>query len=281
MAQNPPRRFRFHDPAVDQVVKALELAESTNASPVVIETLNYALELARLRDEFTKSATTSESEACRNILDETLKHNWREVHEQGKTTWKLSPGMMSGTVEGQFLKSFVSAQKAKRILDIGMFTGYSALTMAEALPADGEVVTLDQDEYLKTLVGENFLTKSPHQKKIKILIGKAPEILQQLAEKGEKFDIIFLDADKSEYPLYLQYAFESNLLAPGGSLLADNAYRHGDGYKPDVGDNPTKKFARDITSNAALHSVLLPIRDGILLVRRKSDVEGAAPCSCC
>ncbi|KAK0053738.1 caffeoyl-CoA O-methyltransferase 1 [Biomphalaria pfeifferi] len=276
MSHNPRRR-RYHDPAIDELIKAIDLAESTNSAPEVIKGLKYALELVQLRDDFTKSSTSAESEACKNILEETLKHDWAAVHAEGKTTWRLSPGMMSGSVEGQFLKSFVSAQKAKRILDVGMFTGYSALSMAEALPADGEVVTIDQDDYLKTLVEDSFLKKSPHGYKIKIIIGKAPEVIQQLSDKGEKFDIIFLDADKSEYILYLKYVFEKNLLAPGGSVLVDNAYRHGDGYRPDVGETPTKIFAQAVSSDSSLHSVLLPIRDGILLIRRKSDVEGTVP----
>ncbi|XP_059157364.1 O-methyltransferase MdmC-like [Physella acuta] len=267
---------RHYDPAVKEFITALRLAEETGAAPELVQALKYGLELVDLRWQFTLFGTSNESQACRNILEETHKHDWKTLHEQGKTTWELRPGMMSGTLEGQFLKSIVSIQRAKRVLDIGMFTGYSALSMAEALPDDGELVTIDQDEYLKTYVGETLLANSPHQNKIKILIGKAPEILKKMAEQKESFDIMFLDADKSEYLEYFKFAFEQNLLAPNGTVLVDNAYRGGDGYIPSAGETVTKTFVKAVHDNSSLHKVLVPIRDGVLMIRRLADVERAA-----
>ncbi|CAL1534381.1 unnamed protein product [Lymnaea stagnalis] len=275
MSANKQLRTRDHcDPAISKFEKALELAESTQASSEIIKALKSGLELIHLREEFTLYATSTQSEPCENILDETYSHDWKTLHDQGKTTWNLLPQMMTGPLEGQFLKSLVSIHNAKRVLDIGMFTGYSALSMAEALPADGQVVTIDQDEYLKEFVGEALLSKSPHHKKINIVIGKAPELLQQMVDNKEVFDIIFLDADKSEYPVYFKFAFELNLLRPGGTVLVDNAYRYGDGYIPEAGETVTKKFVKSVVEDKSLHSVLVPIRDGILIIRRKTDVEG-------
>ncbi|XP_059157362.1 O-methyltransferase MdmC-like [Physella acuta] len=272
---NPPVK-RHYDPAVKEFRTALRLAEETGAAPELVQALKYGLGLVDLREQFTLFGTSSESQACRNILEETQKHDWKTLHQQGKTTWQLMPAMMSGTLEGQFLKSIVSIQRAKRVLDIGMFTGYSALSMAEALPDDGELFTIDQDEYLKTYVGETLLAKSPSKKKIKILIGKASEIIKKMVEQKETFDIMFLDADKSHYLEYFKYAFEQNLLAPNGTVLIDNVYSRGDAYIPSAGENVTKTFVKAVHDDTSLHKVLVPIRDGVLMIRRLTDVERAA-----
>ncbi|CAL1541600.1 unnamed protein product [Lymnaea stagnalis] len=135
------------------------------------------------------------------------------------------------------------------------------------------MVTIDQDDYLKDFV-EEAVKSSPHHYKIKILIGKALGLLQQMVDNGEKFDVIFLDADKGEYIEYFKLAFEQNLLSSRGTVLVDNAYMLGEGYMKSFGETNSKIFARAVASNPDLHSVLVPIRDGILMIRRLSDVEG-------
>jgi len=264
-----------YDPAIIEVQKALNLAKSSGASPELVQTIESALELVKLREDFAHDSTSKESKTLKAVIDETYRHDWDTVYKQGKSIWNLSPEMLSGPLEGQFLKSLVSIQKAKRILDIGLFTGYSALSMAEALPADGEVVSIEISEYLKPLVID-LIKDSPHHKKITILIGKALDVLKDLAAKGEKFDMIFLDAEKSEYLGYFKYAFEGGLLNPQGTVLVDNAFRFGAGYHPSAGNTPTKEFARIVSEDASLHKVLVPIRDGVLIIRRLVDVEGAS-----
>jgi caffeoyl-CoA O-methyltransferase len=261
-----------YDPAVEEVQKALQLARTSGSSPELVQVLESALELVKLREDFAHNATSRESKTLKAIIDETYRHDWESVYKQGKSTWHLSPEMLSGPLEGQFLKSLVSIQKAKRILDIGLFTGYSAISMAEALPADGEVVSIEISAYLKPLVTD-LIKDSPHGKKIKILVGKALDVLKDIAADGEKFDIIFLDADKAEYLEYFKYAFEGGLLNPGGTVLVDNAFRFGAGYMPSAGNSVTKQFANAVASDPSLHKVLVPIRDGVLIIRRLVDVE--------
>ncbi|BFZ05954.1 hypothetical protein BsWGS_08993 [Bradybaena similaris] len=263
-----------YDPAIMQVKKALVLAESSGAAPELIQTLKSAVELVKLREDFAHSATSKESATLKRILEETYRHDWASVYQQGKSHWDLAPEIMSGPLEGQFLKSVISMQKAKRVLDVGLFTGYSAVSMAEALPADGEVVSIEIDEYLKPLV-ESLVKDSPHHKKLRIINGKALDVLEVLKAAGEKFDVVFLDAEKDEYLDYFKYTFEGGLLNPGGTVLVDNAFFFGAGYMPDTEDNSTKQFAEAISSDPTLHSVLVPIRDGVLVIRRLSDVEGS------
>ncbi|XP_012935011.1 uncharacterized protein LOC101846488 [Aplysia californica] len=160
-----------YDPTVLEMQRALKLAQDTGASPDVVLSIETALELVDLREKYTDSVTTGETEVFHQILTETYTHDWKSLRTDGTITYNLSPIMLTGNLEGQFLKSMVSIQNAKRVLDIGMFTGYSALSMAEALPADGELVTVDFERYLENFTGD-LLRESPHSKKIKIFIGE-------------------------------------------------------------------------------------------------------------
>ncbi|KAK7465165.1 hypothetical protein BaRGS_00037668 [Batillaria attramentaria] len=262
-----------YDPTIGVIQKTLEAAQRTKADPEVIEGLERALKLVDLRDDYALQCSSQESAACREIVKLTLSHPWDELKKEGKTIWNLTPRMLSGPLEGQLLKSLVSIQRARRVLDVGMYTGYSALAMAEALPADGVVVTLDMDPYLEQLNRKSFAA-SPHGSKIQIRIGQAIDSMKEMVAKGEKFDFIFLDAEKSEYISYLKIALDDGLLAENGSIAVDNAFRHGAGYLPDSDpSNPTRQFGEYVAKNASLHKVLIPVRDGVMLIRRLTDVE--------
>jgi len=267
-----------YDPAVIQMHKALSLAIAKNSSPEVIETMNYALQLVEKREEFCDYVTSNSSKACSKILHETYNVEWKELQKEGKSTGELDKKMITGNLEGQFLKSIISMHNAKNVLEVGMFTGYGALSMAEALPADGKMVTVDIEKYLETYTG-NLFKESPHCNKITIHIGSALDYMKSAVAEKNLFDVIFLDADKSEYIDYLKIAFEDGLLAERGSVLIDNAFRHGDGYAPHRMEqrgehNPTRKLAKYLNENKSLHSSLVPIRDGVAMVRRMRDVEG-------
>ncbi|KAK7465164.1 hypothetical protein BaRGS_00037667 [Batillaria attramentaria] len=262
-----------YDPTVGVIQETLEAAQRTKADPEVIEGLKKALQLVDLRDDYALQCSSQESAACREIGKLTLSHPWDELKKDGKTIWNLMPDMLSGPLEGQLLKSLVSIQRARRVLDVGMYTGYSALAMAEALPADGVVVTLDMDPYLEQLNRKSFAA-SPHGSKIQIRIGHAIDIMKEMAAQGEKFDFIFLDAEKSEYISYLKIAVEEGLLAENGSIAVDNAFMFGAGYLPDEDpSNPTRQFGQYVARNASLHKVLIPVRDGVMLIRRLTEVE--------
>jgi len=272
MAQQLARRH--YNPTVGKMREALEVATSSNAAPEVIQAIQTALSYVDMRDDYTLRCSSEESATCAKITQTTLTHNWAELKEQGKTMWNLSPRMLSGRLEGQFLKSLVSAQRARRVLDVGMYTGYSALTMAEALPADGELVTLDMDPYLE---GHNkpFFESSPHGKKITMKIGDATASMKEMAKEGRQFDFIFLDADKSHYIDYLKVCFEGGLLAENGTIAVDNAFRHGLNYLPtdDAASDPSRLFGEHVINDKSLHKVLVPVRDGVMLIRRLSEVE--------
>lgn len=268
-------RVADYDPAIIEIRKTLQKAEATQADPEVIEGLKRALQYADLRDEYAHKCTSEHSATCGKIAETTLTHPWRELKDQGQTMGYLRPVMMSGRLEGQLLKSLVSGQRARRVLEVGMYTGYSALSMAEALPEDGRLVTLDVEPYLAAH-NRPYFDQSPHGKKIEIKIGNALEMMKELSRAGEQFDFMFLDADKSEYIDYLKLAIDGGLLAENGTIAVDNAYRFGASYLPREGPpDVSRVFGEHVINDQRLHKVLIPVRDGILLIRRLAEVEGS------
>ncbi|XP_070177331.1 O-methyltransferase MdmC-like isoform X1 [Littorina saxatilis] len=270
---SPAQPRRRYDPAIEEFQKVLGRAIAANVDPEVIEGLKRALSYVDMREDYTLECTSQESDTCRRIRETTMSHPWTELKEQGKALRDYNPRMLSGPLAGQFLKSLVSGQRARRVLDVGMYTGYSALSMAEALPAGGEVITLDMDPFLQQH-NQPFFDSSPHGAKISIRIGRALDTMRELVKEGQKFDIIFLDAEKSEYIDYLKLAFDEGLLSENGTIVVDNAYRHGSNYLPsDSPPDASRLFGRHVTNDARLHKVLVPLRDGILLIRRLNEVE--------
>jgi caffeoyl-CoA O-methyltransferase len=178
-----------------------------------------------------------------------------------------SPQMIVGPLEGAFLKMLTQLVQATRVLEIGMFTGYSALCFAEALPADGMVITCEVDEESAALARAYF-TRSPVGKKIELRMGPALDTMRRL--KGP-FDLIFIDADKINYVNYYQRALD--LLSPHGVILIDNVLWSGEVLKQPPPDEQTaaiQALNRMVSTDSRVSAVLVTIRDGVLVVRRKA-----------
>ncbi len=178
--------------------------------------------------------------------------------------------MLVGEMEGSFLGFLLRATRAQRVLEIGTFTGYSALVMAENLPKEGEVHTIDIEPREYT---SGFWQKSPHGHKITAHIGQALEVIPTL---GGLFDMVFIDADKVNYESYLKLALER--LTVGGMIVVDNVLWSGLVLKSEEELGESEHSARAIkrlndwvASRDDLYSTLLPIRDGILLICKMSS----------
>jgi caffeoyl-CoA O-methyltransferase len=194
--------------------------------------------------------------------DDLLERLYAETHE------KLNaPQMLTGPLEGRFLQTLVWATKARRVLEIGTYSGYSALSMAEALPDDGVVITCDVWEEANEMA-RRYAAESPHGHKIDFRLGPALETIETL--EGP-FDLVFIDADKENYVNYFHATLP--LLAERGLIAFDNTLWSGrvvPGY--DDGSPQTKAFR---ALNDALVAdprgvvVMLPIRDGVTLFRKK------------
>jgi caffeoyl-CoA O-methyltransferase len=169
-----------------------------------------------------------------------------------------------GRVEGALLRILVGAIGARRVLEIGTFTGFSGLSMAEALPDDGELVTCDIDPKA-TAMARQFFDRSPHGKKITIALGDALETLKTLSGP---FDLVFLDADKERYPDY--YEATLPMLRAGGLVVADNTLWSGEVLDPQTASaKAIARFNRRVTTDPRVDNVLLPVRDGIMLARKR------------
>jgi caffeoyl-CoA O-methyltransferase len=253
---------------LESLVQLFAQIESPN--PTFKAELQQAYELANGLDPYLDLCTTPESPALAALVKRTQTEDWTQRFSDGATVKPLEQEMLSGHVEGQFLQFLIHLTKAQRILEIGMFTGYSALAMAEALPVDGVVVACEVDAYAAAFAQKCF-DESTAGNKISVRVAPALETMQQLAAAGEAFDLVFIDADKGGYLAYLDLLLTSSLLAPGGSICVDNTLMQGQPYLPGVSTengDAIAKFNRAVCEDPRVEQVLLPLRDGITLIRR-------------
>ena len=173
------------------------------------------------------------------------------------------PQMTTGRIEGRFLTMLAQLIGAKRILEIGTFGGYASLSMAEALPDDGELITCDVDP-IAIAFAKRFFAKSEHGKKITLMEGPALESLKTLSGP---LDMAFIDADKENYWNYYEAILP--MIRPGGLIVVDNVLWSGRVLNPvDASDKAIHQFNERIKNDARVESVLLTVRDGIYCIRK-------------
>lgn len=176
------------------------------------------------------------------------------------------PQMLSGPLVGSFLGLLTKLVRAKRILEVGTYTGYSALYMAENLPEGGELITLDISAE-RIEIAKTFWNQSPHGKKITSILGPANETIKTLSPS---FDLVFIDADKTGYLEYLKASL--GLLSPTGLIVVDNCLWNGTVLEKSPSDPDAiaiKNFNAYVAKDSSLQKTLVPIRDGLFLIRRK------------
>lgn len=247
------------------------LLQAENVPDELALHLQQALVLLTGLDNYLEQCTTPESPELTEIAQKTCNEPWQSDHLNGNTIRELEQEMLSGHVEGQTLKMFVQMMRAQRILDIGMFTGYSALAMAEALPEEGKLIACEVDPYTAEFA-RSRLTTSPHSSKIQIEVGAALETLDRLAANEESFDLVFIDADKQEYSAYYQKLMDSNLVSSQGFICVDNTLLQGQVYLPEADQSANAKaivqFNQLVADDPRVEQVLLPLRDGLTIIRR-------------
>jgi predicted O-methyltransferase YrrM len=179
----------------------------------------------------------------------------------------LKPRMLSGHIQGRLLSMFSHMIRPKAVLEIGTFTGYSAICLAEGLQEGGKVYTIDINEELEDIV-RPFFVEAGLQDKIDYIIGNALEVISGLTGI---FDMVFIDADKINYARYYDLVFDK--VRNGGYIIADNVLWSGKvvaetGKKPDIDTQAILDFNLKIQQDARVENVLLPVRDGLLIVRK-------------
>jgi len=191
----------------------------------------------------------------------------RHLSELAQATRDFSRAsqMMVGQLEGRFLKILVAAVGARRVLEIGTFTGYSALSMAEALPANGELITLELDETHADMA-RRHIAKSAYANLIDVRVGPALESIRDLSGS---FDFVFIDADKPSYLSYYEAVLP--LLSPGGLIAVDNVLQAGrvvDDAEQSQNVVAMRQFNDHVLADRRVECVMVPIRDGVTLIRR-------------
>lgn len=289
VAAAPPRPVT----PVGIVAERLERAErdlvAAGVPDDLLVDLRHARRVASGLEEYVEQHTSPESDPLARLAGLTAATDWLAGNGDGGPA--LEQEMLSGHVEGAFLAFLVRATGARRVLEIGMFTGYAALAMAEALPTgagDGtgtgeaatstgqaaEVVALELDPRAVAVAREGFAA-SPAGARVRVEEGPADASLRRLAAAGERFDLVFVDADKAGYAGYLDLLVTGDLLAPGAVVAVDNTLLQGEPWSdaPSPNGAAIAAFNDRLAADAGWHRVLVPLRDGVTLLTR---VDGAA-----
>jgi caffeoyl-CoA O-methyltransferase len=205
-------------------------------------------------EKYLEDHLTPEADLLKRLQKETFQ----------KTT---QPQMLSGTYQGRVLSMISKMLRPKRILEIGTFTGYATLCLAEGLSEDGRIITIDRNEELIYLP-KKYFAESKYASQIEVKLGNALDILDELSD--ETFDLVFIDADKSNYIHYYEKVI--NQMNSGGVILADNVLWYGkvlEETKPNDKDTAILKELNDLVAkDPRVESLILPIRDGISLIRK-------------
>lgn len=203
-----------------------------------------------------------EEYCCQHSSEETalLKQLNRDTHAK-----VLMPRMLSGHLQGEFLKMISHMIKPASILEIGTYTGYSTLCLAEGLQENGKITTIDKNEEIETFT-RSFFEKSSQHSKINYLLGNALNIIPTLTET---FDLIFIDADKANNEAYYEMCLPK--LKQGGFIFVDNVLWSGKvlDSKKDKDSATIDAFNKKIATDTRVEKMLLPLRDGIFLIRKK------------
>jgi len=225
-------------------------------------------------DAYCVSMSNAEGPAMRAVREKMLATPWAEEWENKRTMFSYGEEMSTDPLEAMMLKQFVHMGKPKRILEVGMFVGFCSVAMLEGSPT-ANVVSLDIDPYLKKWLGDCLENFPDFRKRHEIVVGPA---LDSLAKITGQFDMAFVDANKSEYKRYVEVMLERDLIAPGGTIICDNVLYNGYPYlsshfdaqpaRRGFGDN-IKEFNSWVCQHPELEQVVLPIRDGVSILRKK------------
>jgi predicted O-methyltransferase YrrM len=177
----------------------------------------------------------------------------------------LMPQMLSGRVQGEALKMFSRMIRPRRVLELGTFTGYSALCLAEGLTDDGKLISIDINIELLDRV-QAYVDEAGLQDKVELWCGKASDIIPKL---DDLFDLVFIDADKINYSLYLDLVIDK--VRPGGFIIADNVLWSGKvlDVQPDKDTKAIIDFNHKVNQDKRLHKVIIPVRDGMMIMFKK------------
>jgi len=210
-------------------------------------------ELAKIVEDYVDAHTDNVSQLLEELLAETEKIT-------GRSRWSV------GKVEGKLLQMLIKISNARRVVEVGTFTGYSALAMAEALPQDGVLTTLESSREFAD-IAQRYFEKSPYGYKIQLKLGPALQSLQAIPDNSE--DFVFIDADKPSYGLYFDEAMR--ILRSGGIIFVDNVFWRHKIFKKKITNENARAIAafnEKVRRETRVEKVMLSVRDGVYLIRK-------------
>ena len=212
------------------------------------------VDMADIIESYVDAHTDDLSDLLEDLLAETESIT-------GRSRWSI------GKVEGKMLQMLIKISNAKRVVEVGTFTGFSALVMAEALPEDGILTTCENSRQYAD-IAQRYFKKSPYGKRIMLKLGPALQTLEAIANSSE--DFMFIDADKPSYGRYFDQALR--ILRPGGIIVVDNVFWRNKIFKKKISNENAKAIAafnEKVSRENGVEKVMLSIRDGIYLIRKK------------
>jgi len=254
-------------------------ATSTKWSVLSSRIEGLAMEMCQVvggMDAYCVSMSNVEGPAMKAVREKMSSTPWKEEWDQQRTMFSYGEEMSTDPLEAMMLKQFAHMAKPQRILEVGMFVGYGAVAMLEGSPAS-RVVSLEIDPYLKTWLNDCLANFPELRERHEIVVGPALESMKTNSMVGQ-FDMVFVDANKAEYMAYVQTLLERNLLAPGGTIICDNILYNGYPYTSSHFDSQPKRrrfgddikaFNKWVADHPQLEQVMLPIRDGVSILRKK------------
>lgn len=210
-------------------------------------------ELAKIVEDYVDAHTDKVSQLLEELLAETEKIT-------GRSRWSV------GKVEGKLLQMLIKISNARRVVEVGTFTGYSALAMAEALPQDGVLTTLENSREFAD-IARRYFERSPYGYKIQLKLGPALQSLQAMPDNSENF--VFIDADKPSYGLYFDEAMR--ILRSGGIIFVDNVFWRHKIFKKKITNENARAIAafnEKVKQETRAEKVMLSVRDGVYLIRK-------------
>ena len=210
-------------------------------------------ELAKIVEDYVDAHTDNVSQLLEELLSETEKIT-------GRSRWSV------GKVEGKLLQMLIKISNARQVVEVGTFTGYSALAMAEALPQDGVLTTLESSREFAD-IAQRYFEKSPYGYKIQLKLGPALQSLQAIPDNSE--DFVFIDADKPSYGLYFDEAMR--ILRSGGIIFVDNVFWRHKIFKKKITNENARAIAafnEKVKRETRAEKVMLSVRDGVYLIRK-------------
>ena len=234
-----------------------------------ITELDSIIHMMEGQERYLDECTSLQSENLLELDKLTMQTDWDRIFTENKSNVRLMTKMMSSRLSGQLLKMLVTISGSKKILELGLFSGYSALAMAEGLPEDGKLISCEIDPFAADFA-RKYLDGTPCGTKIQIKQGPALNLLDSLMLEGESFDFVFIDAKKTEYEKYVTKIVENKLITKQSILCIDNVFMKGacfsDFEKQTKGSAEVRRMNKLLTSKK-FFTVMLPVRDGMTIAK--------------